>query len=197
VPHNPAHHCLDATPSFFPPDDLLRLNHYTSKSQQEFDIKAKRGYADNNPHENRHGDVPRDYSKEVDLSILASFIMVGGCKDKLNSSLCSDSWIFNHDAYPESTRNQIEQHCRTLPTSKSSETSVRIFKSAYVQACTYLMRAGKTPAVTNNLRGQDTLSTTLPSKGSRLKIIGVGLGTTVSHGATSARTQTHKSVAFL
>jgi hypothetical protein len=171
VTANPAHHCLDVE-NFFPPEDLLRLNHYTSKSQEEFEIKAKRGFADKHHLEHRHGLVPKYYSQVVDLSILASFVMMDGCAAGGNESApCSEHWIFDHDKYPESTRARVREHCNTFFDTHANSTHP--FQKAYYQACTYLMRAKSTaPTVVAK-------NATVVSKKS-LKLIGAGLGTTVS-----------------
>jgi len=172
--NNPAHQCLNQK-SYALSGDYIRLNHYTSKSQEEFDIKAKRGRVTTSEH--RYGKVPNDYSKVVDLSSLASFIMMGGCGNNESNS-CSAESLFDHDVYPTATLAQLQAHCHTYTSLTADD--AHSFSKAYAQACAYLFRAMITAPREISVSSSSTQQKSL-------KLIGAGLGITVSDAQISKK----------
>ena len=70
---NPPHSCLPVAPGrsnlYLAEEETVRLNHYTSKSEEEWETKKLRGRggvgtASSRP---RHGTPPEEYSVDVDL----------------------------------------------------------------------------------------------------------------------------------
>ena len=121
------------------PDALLRLNHYVSKSEEEWAAKKRRGHADGN-HVARFGPPPESYSRVVDLrapaTVLracdwASEVALGDRGAGLDASAAAaallrtqkwcarrghgDAQVLAHSTYPNVTALLLSDYCAALP----------------------------------------------------------------------------------
>lgn len=141
---NPSHDCFIDAPvekrHWYLPRDVVGLQHYTSKSQEEFEEKAERGYADGFQGPKRHGLVPDMFSKEADLSALATLVLASGCANFVPPS-CHHrlGWAFGHEPFPPRAHALVRAHCsyheKTVSRTSQAERSTRIYEHAYAFAC--------------------------------------------------------------
>ena len=113
---NAAHNCLpdNTNQSFNVPADVLRLNHYTSKSREEWEIKKTRSYADHHSASKpRSGLPPPSYSANVDLR--APITLLAACNWHVGPSMCSDEAVsltaLDHAPWPNVTAQLLQAYC--------------------------------------------------------------------------------------
>lgn len=107
---NAAHDCFNPTANvttYAVPEEQLRLHHFTSKSEAEWEVKKTRGRADQSPH-SRVGSVPKAYSSVVDLG--APLTLLSACSHT-NASPCATLVALTHDTYPTRVAQLLQEWC--------------------------------------------------------------------------------------